>query len=265
MKFNFKALGKSMSKSKSTAGIIIGGILLITTAILAAKAAPVAKEKLNKAEQEKGSKLTAKETVKTVAKDFVPAAITAVAGTACLVAGATTGAKEAAALATAVVTEQKRLDDYKKVVSENVSDEVKETIHEQVAKNAINASPEPTKKLVNRHISDDDSLIVDAFEPLCGTKFAIRKLDVEKAVLNFNRKLQEETYCSLNELYDEINTYARVHIPHTDLGEIVGWNSIHGNLDFIPDAIVDDDGKMWMVVNLRQGSRTAPSTEYMRW
>lgn len=91
---------KSIEKFAPSILAAIGSIGVIVTAVLTAKDTPKAMEAVKKAQQEKGEeKLTFKETIKTEAKNYIPAIATGIASIACIVASNKISRSQQAALA----------------------------------------------------------------------------------------------------------------------------------------------------------------------
>lgn len=93
-------VGKNWSKRNSTKLLTAGTIVSIFgTGYAAWKARPYADRALERAEEEKGEKLTFKEKLKVVAPYYIPAGLTALSGTVCVISAEVKNGKRADALA----------------------------------------------------------------------------------------------------------------------------------------------------------------------
>ena len=123
MKTNFKALANSAKQtaSKYSPQILLGvGIAgMITSTILAVKATPKAIQIIEqKKKEENVEKLNATETVKATWKCYIPAVVTGVSATVCLIGSNSVSSKRAAAIAAAYEISKTTLNEYKDKVVE---------------------------------------------------------------------------------------------------------------------------------------------------
>lgn len=218
-------------------GIGIAG--LFTTTILAVKATPKAlkliEEAKNNSEEET---LSAGETVKACWKCYIPAAVTAVASTSCLIFASSTHLKRNAALATAYKLSETALTEYKAKVVETIGEKKEKVIRDSVAKEKLEKN---APSLSNVIITGKGG--TTCYDCLSGRTFQ-SDIDLLKRAQNeINRKLIDEMYVSLNEFYDEVG------LDHNDLGDLLGWNIDDGLLDLDFSAqISPEDEKTPIIV-----------------
>jgi hypothetical protein len=231
-----------MMASKHSPEILTGiGIAgMITTTVLAVKATPKALTLLEEAEQEKGESLTVMEKTKTCWKCYIPAAVTGLASTACLVGASSVNAKRNAALAAAYTLSDSALREYRDKVVETIGEKKEQTIRDKVAEERIKKNP----------VSKNEIFITDKGNTLCYDAISGRyfKSDIEKikrAENELNKRMLDDMYISLNEFYDEIG------LSHTSLGDELGWNIDDGLLDFDFSAQLAEDDTPCLVVDYR--------------
>lgn len=214
-------------------GIGIAG--MITTTVLAVKATPKAMKLIDaKKKEEHKDKLTAGETVEVAWKPYVPAVVTGVASTACLIGASRVNYKRNAALATAYQLSTTALSEYKDQVIETVGEVKEKEIREKVQQKQLDKEPSPRVETV--FVGNDDVLFYDVS---FGTLFSANLEDVRAAINNINYQMLSNEYASLNEFYDELG------VRRIDIGETLGWNiSKTGKLDIsISSTITAPNGK----------------------
>ena len=226
-------------------GVGIAG--MITTAVLAVKATPKAlqlieaekgrKNAIPHREEDTVTKLKPIETVKVAWKPYIPAVITGVVSTACLIGASSIHLRRNAALATAYTLSQAALVDYREKVIETIGEKKEKDVREKVNK----------KRLENNPVSQNQVFITEKGNTLCYEHLSGRyfKSDIERirqAVNNLNRTIVTDMYVSLNDFYDELG------LDHTGIGYELGWNIDSGliNVDF--GSQIAEDGTPCIVV-----------------
>lgn len=214
-------------------GIGIAG--MITTTVLAVKATPKALMLLEDAQYEKGEPLTTPEKVKVAWKPYVPAAITGVLSTTCLIGASATNYRRNAALATAYQVAATTLADYKEQVVESIGEKKEKVIREKVAQKKIDKNPEVAQNVIVTGTGD-----VLFVEPVSMRSFTA---DIEKVRkifndLNYRMVVGMEEYISLSELYDELG------LPRTSVSDELGWNlGKDGQIEYEFHACTTTDNK----------------------
>lgn len=210
-------------------GVGIAG--MVTTVVLAVKATPKALTLIeDKKEELKVDELTAVDTVKAAWKPYVPAAITGVAATTCLIGGTAIGLRRTAALAAAYKISETALLEYKDKVIETIGEDQEKVIREKVAQEKITKNP-----VTANHIYMTANNEVLCYDPLSGRYFKSTLEDIKAAQNDVNELLINEMYASLNDFYD------RIGLGRTELGRELGWNIDSGTLQVDFDTALTDE------------------------
>lgn len=227
-------------------GIGVAGML--ATTVMAVKATPKAIMLVNEREVELGvEKLPAKEVVKTTWKCYIPAAVTGVTSIACIVGASSVNLKRNAALATAYTLSETALKEYKDKVIETIGEKKEKEVRDAIAKDQITKNP----------VSKADVIITEKGDTLCFDAFSGRyfKSDIEKikrAENEFNRRLLQEDYLSLNEFYYELD------LSGTYIGDRLAWRADRGLVEITFSAQLAEDGTPVLVLEFI----TPPSYDY---
>lgn len=244
----FKNTQHAMSKHSPEILLGVGIAGMITTIVLAVKATPKALELIEEEKKELGvpadEKLTPVETVKATWKCYVPAAVTGVAATACLIGGNSVNAKRNAALMAAYNISTNALAEYKEKVVETVGERKEQVIRDKVAEERLKKNP----------VNHSSVIVTDTGETRFYDSISKRRFtsDIEKVrriVNDLNaRMLSGDDYVSLNDFYYELGL-ERVDYAN-DLGWNVSKNGRGGMIDInLDSAMVDTDGKPSIVLD----------------
>lgn len=243
-------------------GIGIAG--MITTTILAVKATPKAlklleDEKTRRIENDGAynedqnihvaEPMTKLEIVKTCWKPYIPATITCVGSTACLIAASSVSAKRITALSAAYKLSETALTEYKEKVVETIGEKKEQEIRKAIKED----------KIVNNPVSTKEVLITEKGNTLCydiisGRYFKSDIDKIKKAENILNKRMMNEMYISLNEMYDELG------LSPTKLGNELGWNLDDGLIDFDFSSHLADDGTPCLAVDYA----VAPRYDYSK-
>lgn len=227
--------------TKYSPGILTGiGIAgMIGATFMAVKATPKALYLIEtKKEEAEVEELTPIETIKTCWKCYIPATLTTVASTACLIGASTVSAKRNAALATAYSISEAALREYQEKVVEVVGEKKEKAVRDAVAKDQIDKDPVTKSEVV---IIDSNSNTL-CYEPLSGRYFKSTIDKIKKAEIELDRQMIQEMYVSLNDFYWEIG------LDGTDLGDKMGWNLSKGYMDLSFSSQLADDGTPCAVI-----------------
>lgn len=219
-------------------GIGIAG--MITTTVLAVKATPKALQLIEEAEDEKQDRLTPAETVKTAWKPYIPAVVTCVASTACLVGASTVSARRNAALTAAYQLSTTALSEYKEKVVETIGEKKEKVIHDKIAQDKVEKNPPSNNEII--FTGGGETLCCDA---LSGRYFKSDRNKIEKAInsLNYRMTSGAEMCISLNEFYDAID------LPRLDpMGDELGWRADKGLIEVYYGAVLAEDSEPCMVI-----------------
>ena len=211
-------------------GLGIGG--MITTTVLAVKATPKALRLIEKAKDEDCKHLTAIETVKVAWKPYIPAAVTGMASTACLIGANTVNAKRNAALTAAYELSRSALADYKSAVIETVGEKKAKEVHERASQEKVTENP-----VIEQNVILTERGTTLCYDVISGRYFRSSKDKLEKAENILNRKLIQENYLTLNEFYYEIG------LPCIKIGDELGWDISDGEIDLEFSATLSTDGE----------------------
>lgn len=210
----------------------IGIASLITTTILAVGETPKALNLLEKTKQEVGvDELTAVETVRVVWKCYIPAAVSGVFGVACLIGANSVHAQRNAALAAVCKLSETAFTEYRDKVVETIGEKKEAAVLEKVEEDRIRKQPVEKSEV---YVTSRGTTL--CFDGWSGRYFESSIEEIRRAenTLN-NRMLHDITgYATLNEFYDEIG------LPHTEVGDMIGWNASHLVKIHIGATIADD-------------------------
>lgn len=210
-------------------GVGIAG--MVTTVVLAVKATPKALTLIeNKKDELKADELTVVDTVKVAWKPYIPAVITGVAATTCLIGGTAIGLRRTAALAAAYKISETALLEYKDKVIETIGEDQEKVIREKVAQEKIDKDPVTTNHV---YMTANNDIL--CYDPLSGRYFKSTIEDIKAAQNAINELLINEMYASLNDFYDSIG------LGRTKLGKELGWNIDSGTLQIDFDSALSNE------------------------
>lgn len=237
---------------KHSPEILIGiGITgMITTTVLAVSETPKALKLIEEKKIELDvDKLTVAETVEAAWKCYIPAAVTGVLSTACLIGASSVNLKRNAALATAYTLSETAMREYRDKVVETIGEKKEEAIRDSIAKDKIDEHP----------VSNTEVIITGKGETLCYDVFNDRyfKSDIDKlkrAANEVSHTMLIEGYVSLNEFYEAVG------LKPVSKGYDLGWNANKSRdlVEIDPSAQLTEDGTPCIVLNFK----VAPSYNY---
>ena len=218
-------------------GIGVAGLL--TTTVLAVRATPKALTLIEEEKKKKHvDKLTPVETVKATWKPYIPAAVTGVMATACIIGASSVNAKRNAALATAYTLSETALKEYREKVVETIGEKKEQVIRDNVAKERIEKNP----------VSNNEVIITEKGNTLCYDSISGRyfRSDIDKirrAASDLDYRLRSEMYVSLNDFYYELG------LQTIKMGEELGWNVDQGPITISYSSQLADDGTPCLVMD----------------
>ena len=234
-KLNLSKVAKNMQHTlgkyspQILTGIGVAG--MITTVVLAVKATPKALELIeDKKEELDAGKLTVVDTVKTAWKPYVPAVVTGVLSTVCIIGGNAVGTRRTAALAAAYKISETALHEYKDAVVETIGEEKAKEVKEKVAQNKLDKNPVVEKQII---VTNKGTFL--CYDSLSGRYFQSDMETIRKAQNDINDYLFSEDYASLNMFYDFLG------LEHTRLGAELGWKIDSGTLQIEFDSTLASD------------------------
>ena len=218
-------------------GIGIAG--MVTTTILAVKATPKA---IKLIEAEKRAKhvdaLSPVDTVKTVWKCYIPAAMTGVSSIACLIGSNAINAKRNAALTTVYTLSEMARNEYKEKVIETIGEKKERTIKEKVDAERIKKDPVSKKEVI---ITEKGTTL--CYDHVFGRYFKSDIDIINRAMNKINREIVINMYASLNDFYAELG------LSPVEMGYDLGWNIDDGTIEIEPSSQLADDGTPCLVID----------------
>lgn len=266
----FKELRMDAEKHmpKILTGLAIGGFGYST--YLAGHGAIKAKKRIDDAEHERALahwnpelkkfdiddvdnavKLTTKEKIKLVYRDFVPCAIVFSASTCCVLKSLSINQRRTAVVASAYKLLEESAREYKEKVIETIGEKKEKQIVESIAEDKIRKNPPESTQVI--FTNKGNTL---CYETISGRyfKFDIDKIKKIENELNF--KLRENNYVSLNELYLELG------LDLTDMGYEIGWSVEDGMVDFDYSSKLTKDDEPCMVLGYSRQPKAGYSLFY---
>lgn len=217
----------------------VGGAGVIFTTVTAVKATPKALVLLENAEEEKGSKLTKLEVVKTAGPVYIPTIIIGASTIAAIFGANALNKHQRAALMSAYALLDNSYKEYKNKVAELYGDDVDDRIKKEITMDNYES---------DISISDGKRLFFD-YQSL--RYFESTMEDVISAEYYLNRNLANNGYTSLNDFYQLLG------IPCTNLTEDLGWSSDSGEMifgaiwiDFEHEMVTMDDGLECCIISM---------------
>lgn len=210
-----------VSRNGSTILTCIGGVGLVATAVLTAKATPKAMARVEDAREEKGEALTKAEIVIAATPAYIPPFITGVATLACMFGANALSKRQQASLISAYALLDNSYKEYRKKVGELYGEDANTNVKTEIAKDKCEES--------ELKPADGMKLFYDDFS---GRIFESTLEKVQDAEYNINRNLSMYGYATLNEFYDFLGL-----VP-LDGGDELGW-STDMNFDYYCQEWID--------------------------
>ena len=218
-------------------GIGIAG--MVTTTILAVKATPKAIKLIEAEKQAKHvDALSPVDTVKTVWKCYIPAAMTGMSSIACLIGSNAINAKRNAALTTVYTLSEMARNEYKEKVIETIGEKKERTIKEKVDAERIKRDPVSKKEVI---ITEKGTTL--CYDHVFGRYFKSDIDIINRAMNKINREIVINMYASLNDFYAELG------LSPVEMGYDLGWNIDDGTIEIEPSSQLADDGTPCLVID----------------
>ena len=252
-KTNLATIAKDIRKfaSKRSPEILTGiGIAgMITTTILAVRATPKALELIEEQKEEESvDELSSFEVVKVAWKPYIPAMVTCIASTACLIGASSVNTKRNAALATAYKLSETALTEYREKVIETIGEKKERIVRDKVAEERVKKNPVSKNEVI---VTGNGKTL--CFDPISGRYFMCSIEIIKKAENTLNKQMLHDIsgYVSLNEFYDELG------LDHTSVGNDLGWNT-NQLIDIDFSSQLNDNGEPSVVLDYL----VAPKCDY---
>ena len=230
-----------IKRNSATILTVAGGVGVVTTSMMAAKATPKAVRLLEEAKDEKKEELTTVEKIKMAGPVYIPTILMGTATIACIFGANILNKRHQAALMSAYVMIDSSYKEYRQKLKELYGEEVHEEIVNAIAVEkardvGINASTFCT----NSRLTDDEACgdPVLFYDEWSNRYFESTIEQVITAEYHLNRNYVLRGFTWLNEFYEFLG------LDETQYGEVVGW-SVEDELywlDFNHRKVVLDDG-----------------------
>lgn len=182
---------KFLRRNSSTILTCLGAVGVVTTSVMAVKATPKVLTLIEKAEEDKGDKLTKMELVKVAGPSYIPAAITGVATIACIFGSNVISKHQQAALMSAYALLDNSYKEYRNKVAELYGEDAGKHVREEIAKDKYTGD--------GVLLEDNKELFYDFFS---GRYFESTTEQVLKAEYETNRALYVNYSVGVNEFYE---------------------------------------------------------------
>lgn len=230
-----------LSKNASTILTIVGGVGVVGTAVLAAKATPKALALVEEAKVEKGEELTTWETVKAAGPAYAPAVAVGVGTLMCVFGANVLNKHQQAAVTSAYALINESYNQYRGKLKELYGEEAHNKIVDAIAvekAEEVRVYNNSIATLCDLSVEDGTSesrLFYDDFANRCFESTIERVMNAE---YHINRNLVLRGYVTLNEFYEFLG------LAPTEYGNTVGW-SIDDDMYWIDfnhrKSLLDDD------------------------
>lgn len=191
---------------------------------------------------ENKDELTKLEVVEATWKCYVPVVAMGAASTACVVAGCVTGTRRFMALSAAYALSENNYKEYKDHVIKALGGETEEDIQDNIIKDDMAKHPVNPNNIIE---TGDGNYL--CFDKTSGSYFHSSIEHVKASVNEVNRRLIMDSRINLNDLYEEL------HLPTTELGDIMGWNITRGLIEPKFTYTSDDDGTPCLAISFMNG------------
>lgn len=223
---------KFIERNGSTILTCMGGVGVVVTTVAAVKATTKAVKLLEQAEVQKEESLTVLEKIQMAGPSYIPTVLLGVSTIACIFGANLLNKRQQAALISAYALLDNSYKEYKKKVAELYGEDADKYVRSELVKDNYNETD------VER---EDDKLLF--YDEYSRQYFNATMEEVLNAEYILNRDFSYHGYAVLNEFYDLLK------LPHTEYGDILGWNSFmvheyqwYSWIEFNHRKVVMDDG-----------------------
>lgn len=231
-----------LKRNSATILTCAGGVGVIATAVMTAKATPKAMQLLEEAKHEKGEELTNLEKIRVAGVAYIPPLLVGASTIACIFGANALNKRQQASLMSAYALLDSSYKEYRSKVKDLYGEDADENVKNEIAKD----------KYENDNIPQENGLEL-FYDEFSGRFFRSTLEKVQRAQYEINRDLTLRDWATIDEFYDYLD------IPHVDGGDIIGWStSMNGEMywqtwvDFSNVKMVDDDGLEYYIVRMFQ-------------
>ena len=249
-----------VKRNSATILTCVGGVGVVSTAVLAAKAAPKATKLLEEAKQEKKEELSKWEIVRVAGPVYAPTIVTGMATLACIFGANVLNKRNQAALMSAYALVDTKYKEYRNKVKELYGEETDQEVINAIAVEKagdVYVSAECLCENCDLSVEDNDGEPKLFYDEHSNRYFEATIERVIQAEYHLNRNFTLRGHVYLNEFYEFLG------LPQTDFGEEMGWSCSDGYswIDFEHTLITKDDGGPDIyAIN----AIFPPDTEYLR-
>ena len=222
----------------------LGAVGVVSTAVLAAKATPIAHDCILEDLDENGDYKDrwdkVSRTLKVTWRPYSKTAISAISAIVCIAAAQKENLRRQAAMISAYSLSTEALRDYKEEVKSILGKNNAEKVDAGVAKKKMTKTSE--EQGANKQV-----IVAGSGETLCYDELSGRyfKSSIEKircAVNSFNQTLLRDGYAGLNDFYYLLG------LPYITIGTELGWTA-ENFLDVAYTSVLDEDGVPALAIN----------------
>lgn len=237
------------NKTKKYSPEILIGLGIVgmgTTVILSVQATPKALNLINDEKENKAKKeeeFTKIDYIKAGWRPYVPAIVTGIASTICIVGSRSVSARRTAALTTAYKISETALNEYREAVIESVGETAEKEVREKVYKKKMRDNPVENTEVI---ITNTGSTLF--YDPWSGRRFKSNSNTINRVVneLNYSMQMDLSGYISLNEFYDKIG------LTRTRTGDVLGWCIEDGLIKISLSSMLDENDEPIVVVDFEE-------------
>lgn len=229
-----------LNKNASTILTCMGGAGVVATTVLAVKATPKAVALVQKAEKEKGEKLTAFETIRVAGPSYIPTVAVGASTIACIFGANVLNKRHQAALMSAYALIENSYKEYKHKVSELYGEDANDKVKQEIVKDKYAGD--------DISVNNEKQLFFDEFSD---RYFHATVEEVMHAEYQLNRDFIMKSYAYVNEFY------ALLGIDPIDSGWTFGWaegvcleHYWQNWIDFAHTKVVMDDGLECTIITM---------------
>lgn len=242
-----------LKKNSPTILTCVGAAGVVATTVTAVKATPKAVMLLEKAEEEKGEKLTKFEKVKIAGPLYVPSIVLGAGTLACIFGANVLNKRAQASVISAYTLLDSAYKDYRKKVDELYGEDAGAQIRAGIAKDKYDEHDTVDD------LEENERLYYDYYSE---RYFHATPYEVQKAEYEINRLLMLADSACLNDWYLQLDLEPLEH------GDNFGWTTF-GNMDaywqtwidFYHEKVVMDDGLECIIITFGQ----EPFMDYTEW
>lgn len=234
--------GASMFLNRHGSKILIGvSIISMGSAIvMGINGRPKYETLINDIKEDETEDLKLKQKVKPVIKAYWPSILLAIFSASCTIGSHIIEKKHQAVLAAALTVSNTALKEFQKKTIEHIGEKKVTEIKDAISKDKIDKK-KPTENSIIVTPSKGKVLMLDSYS---GRYFYSDIETLRRVVNDINRRIPDEMYCTVNELYVELG------LPEIELGNQNGWHIDYNNsFEEVLSAQITDSGEPCIVVS----------------